>query len=143
MILMMKMVVLTIHDDGKFSSSEISDLFLHIFRHKKGYINLFVSCLSASELFFCRCDASDSSGADKFYKKAAEHRDVCKPLLADIVEETLGNDNSMSDEVLDNLLQRSEILKEICAMANSMKNNDRAGEMSAVYNLLTYLGNAR
>ena len=35
MILMMKMVVLTIHDDGKFSSSEISDLFLHIFRHKK------------------------------------------------------------------------------------------------------------
>ena len=94
-------------------------------------------------LFFCRSDAGDSSGADKFYKKAADIRDTFKPLLADIVEETLGNDNSMSDEVLDNLLQRSEILKEIYAMANSMKNNDRAGEMSGRYNLLTYLGNAR
>ena len=43
MILMMKMVVLTIHDDGKFSSSEISDLFLHIFRHKRFLLIAFLS----------------------------------------------------------------------------------------------------
>ena len=93
--------------------------------------------------FLFRSDAGDSSGADKFYKKAADTRDVFKPLLANIVKETLGNDNSMSDDVLDNLLQRSDILKEFIAMIFSMKNNDRAGEMSGRYNLLTYLGNAR
>ena len=93
--------------------------------------------------FFCRSDAGDSSGADKFYKKAAEYRDVCKPWLAHIVNETLGNDNSMSDEVLDNLLQRSEILKELFAMDISKKNKDMAGRMSARCSLLTYLGNAR
>ena len=71
--------------------------------------------------------------------EAAEYRDDYKPLLADIVEEALGNDN-MSDDVLDSLLQRSEILKELFAMSIS---NDEAGMMSAHYNLLTYLGNAR
>ena len=55
---------------------------------------------------------------------------------------TLGNAN-MSDEVLNNLLQRSEVFKEILAMDLSMNNNDRAAVMSAHYNLLTYLGNAR
>ena len=92
-----------------------------------------------------RSDAGDSSGADKFYKEAAEYRDAFKPRLANIVKKTLGNDNSMSDDVLDNLLQRSEILKEILAIkSNTIANsNDRAAAMSAVYNLLTYLGNAR
>ena len=47
----------------------------------------------------CRCDAGDSSGAAKFYKKAAE---PYKPLLAHVVKDAFGNDNSMSDEVLDN-----------------------------------------
>ena len=90
-----------------------------------------------------RSDAGDSSGADKFYKEAAEYRDDFTPRLANIVKKTLGNDNSMSDDVLDNLLQRSEILKELLAMGLSMENNDRAAAMSAHYNLLTYLGNAR
>ena len=49
----------------------------------------------------------------------------------------------MSDDVLDKLLQRSEILKELIAMGISIGNNDIAGYMSALYNLLTYLGNAR
>ena len=89
---------------------------------------------------FCRSDAGDSSGADKFYKEAAGIRDSCKPLLADIVKETLGNNNSMSDDVLDNLLQRSNILNELIAIVFSQENNDRA---SRRYNLLTYLGNAR
>ena len=70
-------------------------------------------------------------------------REACKQLLADFVNETFGNDNSMSEDVLNNLLQRSEVLKELLAMGTSMNNNDRAGEMSAHYNLLTYLGNAR
>ena len=92
---------------------------------------------------FCRSDAGDIGEADKFYKEAAEYRDAFTPRLANIVKKTLGNDNSMSDDVLDNLLQRSEILKELFAMGISTKNNDRAGEMSAHYNLLTYLGTAR
>ena len=70
-------------------------------------------------------------------------RESSRQLLARVVKNALGNDNSMSDDVLDNLLQRSEILKELFAMGRSKKNNDRAGEMSAHYNLLTYLGNAR
>ena len=49
----------------------------------------------------------------------------------------------MSDGVFDSLLQRSDILKELIAMRINIKNNDRAGRMSAHYNLLTYLGNAR
>ena len=65
---------------------------------------------------FCRSDAGDIDEAAKFYKRAADKRDACKQLLAHVVKEALGNDNNMSDEVLDNLLQRSEILKEILAM---------------------------
>ena len=91
---------------------------------------------------FCRSDAGAIDEADKFYKEAADIRDACKPLLAHIIKETLGNAN-VSDEVLNNLLQRSEILKELFAMRLSMENNDRAGEMSAHYNLLTYVGKAR
>ena len=90
---------------------------------------------------FCRSDAGDNNEADKFYKKAADMRDAWKPVLANIVKETLGNENNMSDDVLNNLLQRSEVFKELLAMR--IKNNDRAAAMSAHYNLLTYLGNAR
>ena len=92
---------------------------------------------------FCRSDAGDIDEADKFYKKAADIRNAFKPVLADFVKETLGNDNSMSEDVLDNLLQRSEILKELFAMRISRQNNDKAGWISRCYNLLTYLGNVR
>ena len=92
---------------------------------------------------FHRSVAGDTITADKFHKKAAEYRESFKSLLAQTVNYALGNDNSMSDEVLDNLLQTSEILKELFAMGFSSKNNDEAGGMSAHYNLLTYLGNAR
>ena len=92
--------------------------------------------------FHCRCDAGDSSGADKFHKKAAELREPYKPLFTAIVKKTLGNDNRMSNDVLDNLLQRSNILIELTEWTQ-FKSNDRAGKMSAQYNLLTYLGNAR
>ena len=91
---------------------------------------------------FCRSEAGDIDEAGKFYKEAADIRETCKILLDFIVKTILGNAN-MSDEVLNNLLQRSEVLKELLAMGTSMNNNDRAGEMSAHYNLLTYLGNAR
>ena len=90
--------------------------------------------------FFCRSDAGDTSGAEKIHKKVAE---LFKPVLADIVEKALGNDNGMNDEVLDNLLQRSGIFKGLIEMVISREKNDRAGGMSALYNLLTYLGNAR
>ena len=94
--------------------------------------------------FFCRYDAGDSIGADKFYNRAAYFRNPFKRLLAeDIVKNVLGNDDSMRDEVLDNLLLRSEILKELFAMEISGENNDRAGQMSAHCNLLTYVGKAR
>ena len=93
--------------------------------------------------FIFRSDAGDSSGADELYKKASELREPYKPLLAAIAETVLGDDNSMSDDVLDNLIQRSDILKELFAMVSSAGNKDRAGEMSAHYNLLTYLGKAR
>ena len=98
------------------------------------YVLAFLSVtFQSAHLFFCRRDASDSSGADISNK----------PMLAHLVENALGNDNSISDEVLDNLLQKSEILKELFAMVISNKNNDRAGSMSAHYNLLTNLGEAR
>ena len=93
-----------------------------------------------ANLFFCRSDAGDIDEADKFYKKAAA---PYKPLLADVVKEALGNDNSMSDDVIDHLLQRSDILKELFAMRISIENHDSAGQMSVYWNLLTYLGNAR
>ena len=108
---------------------------------EKGKFCLDKKAILSIGIFFCRCDAGDSSGADKFYKEAADKRESCKPLLAYIVEETLGN--SMSDNVLDNLLHKSEILKELFAMRINMVNNGRGGIMSAHYNLLTYLGNAR
>ena len=90
---------------------------------------------------FCRSQAGDVDQAEKFYKKAAHMRDTCKRQLAGIVKTTLGNAN-MSEDVLDNLLQRSKIFKELFAMGMGMVNNDRACEMSAQYNLLTYLGDA-
>ena len=91
--------------------------------------------------FLARSDAGDS---DKFYKKAAEHREPFKPLLDEFIKDALGNENRMSDDVLDNLLQRSNILKELIAMGIcSREKNDRVGEMSGHYNLLTFLGNAR
>ena len=93
--------------------------------------------------FLFRSDAWDSGGADKLYKKASELREPYKPLLADIIRKFLGNNNSMSNDILDNLVQRNGIIKELIAMAISDENNDRAGEVSAHYNLLTYLGNAR
>ena len=99
--------------------------------------------IHVTHTFSCRSDAGDSSGAEKFYREAADIRDACKPVLADIVKETLGNDNIMSDDVLDNLLHRSDILSELIAMQVSRKNNDRSGFMSGLSNLLTYLGKAR
>ena len=75
---------------------------------------------------------------------AADLRDAYKPLLADVVMETLGNDTiNMSDNVLDNLLLRSDILRGLFAMAFSTESNDRAGRMSGRCSLLTFLGNAR
>ena len=96
-----------------------------------------------SQKILRRSDAGDSSGADKLYKKASECRKLFKPLLANVVNLALGKDNSMSDDVLDNLLHRSDILSELIAMQVSRKNNDRSGFMSALSNLLTYLGKAR
>lgn len=91
---------------------------------------------------FCRSDAGDFDEAARFHKKAVDIRDPCKPVLADIIKQTLGNDNSMSNDALDNLLQRSEILHELHEL--SKENNDKEGQMSAShYNLLTCLGNAR
>ena len=90
-----------------------------------------------------RSDAGDSGGADKLYKEASELREPYKRLLADIIRKTLGDDISMSDDVLDNLVQRSDVLNELSAMSSSVENDDRAGIMSAHYNLLTYLGDAR
>ena len=95
-----------------------------------------------SHIFFSRADAGNSSSADKFHKKAAECRDACKPRLADTVKIALGNDN-MSEDVLESLLLRSEILKELYAMSISKEKNDIAGIMSTSKSLLTYLGNAR
>ena len=92
---------------------------------------------------FCRSDVGDIDEADKFHKEAADIREICKQLLAAIVEKTLGDDNSMSDEVLDNLLQRSDIRKKLLAMDISMENNDEATQMSAYCTILTYLGNVR
>ena len=91
--------------------------------------------------FLFRSDAGDSGGSDKLYKEASKFREPYKPVLAGIVEKALGN--SMSDDILNNLLERSDILKELFAMVSSAGNNDRAGEMSAHYNLLTYLRKAR
>ena len=64
---------------------------------------------------FHRSVAGDTITADKFHKKAADMRGLVKPRLAQIVKDALGNDNSMGDEVLDNLLQTSEILRELFA----------------------------
>ena len=93
--------------------------------------------------FLFRSDAGDFSGADKLNKEASEWREPMKLPLAHIIRKFLGNGNSMSDDILDNLVQRSDILKELVAMGSSIKNDDRAGEMMANYNLLTCLGNAR
>ena len=63
-------------------------------------------------------------------------------MLATIVKDALGNDN-LSDDVQDNLLKRSDILKELMGMTISHENNDRAGKMWAHHKLLTYLDSAR
>ena len=83
-----------------------------------------------SQKILRRSDAGDSSGADKLYKKASECRKLFKPLLANVVNLALGKDNSMSDDVLDNLLQRSDIPEELSAMPISLINNDKAGARS-------------
>ena len=102
-----------------------------------------VSLICFSHIFFSRSDAGNSSEADKFHNEAADMIEPYKPLLAQIVEKTLGNNNCMNDEVLDNLIQTSEILKELFAISVSMENEDIAGIMSVQYNLLTDLANAR
>ena len=51
--------------------------------------------------------------------------------------------DSLPDDVLDDLLHRGAILKEIVEMKISMNRNHRASLLSAQYNLLTHLGSAR
>ena len=92
--------------------------------------------------FFSRADVGESSEAVKFHKEAAKLRDACKPELTGIVKKVLGNDN-MSEDVLDSLLLRNDILNEYIAVHISKENNDRSGVIAAHFNLLTYLGNAR
>ena len=89
--------------------------------------------------FLYRSEAGDFGQAEKFYKKSTECRDAFKPMLADIVKDVLGNAN-MSDDIHDSLLQRSDILKELIAIHISIQNNDKAGKISALLSLLTYLG---
>ena len=69
-------------------------------------------------------------------------RDLLRPVLDDFVKMALDRD-SLPDDVLDDLLHRGAILKEIVEMKISMNRNHRASLLSAQYNLLTYLGSAR
>ena len=80
-------------------------------------------------------------GADKCYKRAAHYRNIFKPLLATIIKDVLGK-GSKSDDVLDDLLLRSDILREFFAMRISMKDNNKAAETAAHDKLLSYLINA-
>ena len=91
---------------------------------------------------FCRSDAGDIDQADKFFKKAAEIRDLLRPVIDDFVKMALDRD-SLPYDVLDDLLHRGAILKEIVEMKISMNRNHRASLLSAQYNLLTHLGSAR
>ena len=72
---------------------------------------------------------------------AADIREAAKPLLADIVNLALGH-NNMSGDVMDQLLQRSDILKELYAFA-STKDKNTTSRMDAFQSLLVSLGKAR
>ena len=112
------------NNDRAGSMSAVCNLLTYLGNARSMHYVLLVMMGSPAHLYFThfyRSDAGDIDQADKFYKKAADKRDACKQLLAHIVKTTLGNDNSMSDEVLDNLLQRSEILKEIYALCNGQQ----------------------
>ena len=69
-------------------------------------------------------------------------RDLLRPVLDDFVKMALDRD-SLPDDVLDDLLHRGAILKEIVEMKISMNRNHRASLLSAQSNLLKYLGSAR
>lgn len=92
--------------------------------------------------FLVRSEACCQSGADKFFKKAAEIRDLLRPVIGDFVKMALDRER-LPDDVLDDLLHRGAILKEIVEMKISMNRNHRASLLSAQYNLLTHLGSAR
>ena len=94
------------------------------------------------QFVICRSEAGHASEADEFYKSAAEHIETYRQFLAHIVHKALGNGN-MSNDVLDSLLRRNDILKELLAIIICEKNNDRLGQITAHYNLLGYLGSAR
>ena len=69
-------------------------------------------------------------GAYECYKRAAQYRNIFKPLLATIIKDVVGKGNT-SDDVLDDLLLRSDILRVFFAMRISMKDNNKAAETAA------------
>ena len=89
-----------------------------------------------------RLDAGDHRTSDKFFKQAAGIRKTAKPLLADVVKRAIGN-KSMSEDILDDLLMRSDILRYIGALNSSIRSNDESSQTLAHRNLLISLDNAR
>ena len=59
-----------------------------------------------------------------------------------VKDAVLSNDN-LSDDLLENLLLHSDIIRELFALIINRDKGDNESAMSAEYNLLTYLGNVR
>ena len=93
-------------------------------------------------LLICRTVAADSNLTEQFNRMAAEYREPCKELLVTVLRKALGND-SLHDDFVNHLLHKSDILKGLMSMLISIGNNDKEGQVSAVYNLLNRLANAR
>ena len=92
---------------------------------------------------FYRSEAGDDSAADMFYRKGADIRQPFKPLLSNIVIETLSLEPSNDDVALEDLLSKKDIIQELFTIGSSQENKDKASEMLAYHNLLINLGNER
>lgn len=87
-------------------------------------------------------DASYFSGNNKFYKEAADIREQLKPTLAVPLRTALGND-SIGEDILDELLKKSDLLKELWVLQSIKSYNDASSGMLALHNVLRSVGDAR
>ena len=75
--------------------------------------------------FFNRSEAGDYSGADMFYRKGADIRQPFKPLLSNIVKETLSLEPSIDDVALEDMLSKKIISLSFLQSAAAKKTRTR------------------
>ena len=93
-------------------------------------------------LFVFRANAGDCESADLFFKAAAEQLKIFRHQLKSFAVKVLDKDG-FSDDIIDELLLKREILEKLVALDSNIRSRNRAAIMSALSDLILAVGNAR